>query len=94
MNEKYPIRTIAFMLLEKIYLNSNHNLTATIDVSTLITKDITKDLIQKAWKYLMGKQFIEKCDAPYQQWTVTMTAAGIDWIEDYYNVKPTNHIKE
>ncbi len=91
MNKKFYIRTIAFQLLEKIYLQCNHNFTASIDISELINKEITIDMIQKAWKYLMGKQLIEKCDAPYQKWTVTMTAAGVDWIEDCYNVNPTDY---
>lgn len=82
------------MLLEKIYLNSNHNLTAIIDVTSLITKDITLDMIQKAWKYLTEKQFIERSDAPYQKWTVTVTAAGVDWIEDCYNIDPTDYARE
>lgn len=90
MNKKYPIRTTAFMLLEKIYLNPNHDLTAILDISTIVTKDVTKDMLQKAWKYLMGKQFIERCDAPYQKWTVTMTVAGVDWIEENYNINPTD----
>lgn len=54
MNKKYPIRTTAFILLEKIYLNSNHDLTAILDISTIVTKDVTKDMVQKAWKYLIG----------------------------------------
>lgn len=94
MNDKFFIKTIALQLLEKIYLQCNHNLTAIIDISKIINKDIDNDKIQKAAYYLKDKKYIHYDIAPYQQWTVTMTAAGVDWIEECYNVNPTDYTKE
>ena len=94
MNRKYPIRTTSLMLLENIYLNSNYNLQATINAKSLVNKEIDMQIIQKAATYLKEKDYIYYDIAPYDKWTVTITAKGIDWVEECHNISPTESIKE
>lgn len=94
MNRKYPIRTTSLMLLENIYLNSNYNLLATINAKTLVNKEIDMQMIQKSATYLKEKDYIHYDIVPHDKWTVTITAKGIDWVEECYNIDPTEPIKE
>lgn len=56
MRKKYPIRSTALILLENIYLNSNHNLQATINVNSLVNEEADIQMIQKAAAYLKEKR--------------------------------------
>lgn len=91
MNKKFPIRTVALFLLEKIYINSDHDFKAIIDVSEITNADINIDMVQKAAKYLKEKNYIQYDVAPYDKWTVTMTATGVDWLEDCHNINPVDY---
>ena len=51
-------------------------------------------IIQKAATYLKEKDYIYYDIAPYDKWTVTITAKGIDWVEECHNISPTESIKE
>lgn len=92
MKNKYPIRTTALMLLENIYLNSNYNLQATINANSLTNEKISIQMIQKAATYLKEKSYIHYDIAPYDKWTVTITATGIDWVEECHKINPTEPI--
>lgn len=94
MNKKYPIRTTALILLENIYINSNYNLQATINANSLVNKEIDIQTIQKAATYLKEKDYIRYDIAPHDKWTVTITAKGIDWVEECHNITPMKSIKE
>lgn len=94
MNKKYQIRTTALMLLENIYLNSNYNLQATINANSLVNNEINIQVIQKAATYLKEKGYIYYDIAPHDKWTVTITATGVDWVEECHKIDPTESIKE
>lgn len=94
MNKKYPIRTTALMLLENIYLNSNYNLQATINANSIANEKMNIQMIQKAETYLKEKGYIHYDIAPHDKWTVTITAAGVDWVEECHKIDPTESIKE
>ena len=51
-------------------------------------------IIQKAATYLKEKDYIYYDIAPYDKWTVTITAKGIDWVEECHHISPTESIKE
>lgn len=94
MNKKYQIRTTALMLLENIYLNSNYNLQATINANSLVNNEINIQMIQKAATYLKEKGYIHYDIAPYDKWSVTITATGVDWVEECHKIYPTELVKE
>lgn len=90
MNEKFYIRTIALFLLEKIYLKSGYDFESTINVNELLDDDIDIDMIQKVAFYLKEKNFITYDTVPYKDnnWSVSITATGIDWVEECHNINP------
>ena len=46
-------------------------------------------MLQKAAVYLKEKSFITSGEAPCEyNWTATITANGIDWLEDFYQINP------
>ena len=51
-------------------------------------------MIQKSATYLKEKDYIHYDIVPHDKWTVTITAKGIDWVEECYNIDPTEPIKE
>lgn len=94
MNKKFLIKTTALLLLEEIYLKANCNFQANIDATKYVNENRDMDMIQKAAYYLKEKNYIHYDIAPFKQWSVTMTATGVDWIEECYKVNPTDNIKE
>ena len=94
MNNKFLIKTVALMVLKEIYLKSDYNFRASLNVNTFVNEKVNIEMIQKAATYLKEKNYIQYDIAPYEKWTVTMTAAGVDWVEECYNINPTDHIKE
>lgn len=86
MNEKLLIRTIAAELLVKIYLESNSSLQATISTQEIINK-YDKITVQKAGQYLLKKQLATSGRTLEENWTVTITYQGIDWVEDWHTTK-------
>lgn len=88
MNKQFPIRTIALKLLEKIYLKSDCYFKSTINAFELVNDDITKTVIQKAGKYLKDKNLIETEEYASEEWVVTITYTGVDWLEDYHKINP------
>lgn len=83
-NDKFLIRTAAFKLLEKIYLESDSYLKATINVTEIVTDKFDKLTYQKACQYLIKKHLVESNETVTDKWTATITYSGIDWIEDNY----------
>ena len=81
MNQKYPIRTVALKLLEKVYLESDCHFNATINAYELASEQLDKTTIQKAGKYLKDKKLIETTEYASEKWNVTITYSGIDWLE-------------
>ena len=88
MNQKYPIRTVALKLLEKVYLESDCHFNATINAYELASEQLDKTTIQKAGKYLSDKELIKSNSAANDEWKVTLTYDGIDWLEECYNINP------
>lgn len=84
MNEKLLIRTIAAELLAKIYLECNSSLQTTISTQDIINK-YDKITVQKAGQYLLKKQLITSGRTLEENWNVTITYQGIDWVEDWYS---------
>lgn len=82
MDTKLLIRSTAIKLLEKIYLESDCYLKATIDAFEFINDEVDKTLIQKAGLYLSNKGFIETSLMACDKWVVMITVSGIDWLED------------
>ena len=89
MHKKLLIRTAAFRLLEELYLCSDHNLKANINPSDITDDKIDIKMLQKAAVYLKEKSFITSGEAPCEyNWTATITANGIDWLEYFYQINP------
>ncbi len=91
MNNQFFIKTVALVILENIYLKSDNNFIATINVNDFIGERIDMAMMQKAAKYLKEKNYIQYDVAPYDKWTVTMTATGVDWLEDCHNINPVDY---
>ena len=85
MNTKFLIKPTALKLLEQLYINCNHELQATIDVSKLLNDDVDIKTIQKACRYLIQKKMISTQQIPCDKWTAAITSEGIDWVEDANN---------
>lgn len=83
---KFLIRTVALKLLEKVYLETNSRLKATINAFELANDNIDNDTIQKAGEYLKNKHYIKTDQYASDNWTVLLLADGIDWLEDSYNI--------
>ena len=88
MNQKFPIKTVALKLLEKIYLESDYQFKATINAYELVSDKLDKTTIQKAGKYLNDKKLIETTEYASEKWNVTLTYSGIDWLEECYKINP------
>lgn len=86
MNNKLQIREIASKLLIKIYLKSDYNLKASVNLGDVVNEyDI--QAVQKAGKYLIDKQLVSTNEMPTKTWTATITYQGIDWLEDWCSNK-------
>lgn len=86
MNYELKIREVASKLLLKIYLESNQDLKATINLDD-IKNEYNGQLIQKAGKYLIKKQLVSTNQLPDKVWEAIITYQGIDWVEDWYSNK-------
>lgn len=91
MNKKFLIRTVALKLLEKIYLSSDESLHAIINAFDIVDNNIDKTTIQKASRYLIKKNLVITDKIAYEEWPVTITYNGIDWLEDCYNINPCDY---
>lgn len=91
MNNKFLIRTVAMKLLEKVYLSSDASLHATINAFDIVDNNIDKTIIQKASQYLLKKNLIETSKIAFDEWPVTITYKGIDWLEDCHNINPCDY---
>lgn len=95
MNKNFLIRTAAFRLLEELYLSSDHNLKSNIHPSDITDDKINLVILQKAAIYLKEKSFITYNNAPCDyDWSATITANGIDWLEDFYQINPLKYPKD
>ena len=89
MHKSLLIRTAAFRILEDLYLCSDHNLKSNIHPSDLTDNKIDIVMIQKAAIYLKEISFITYSNVPCDyDWSATITANGIDWLEDFYQINP------
>lgn len=93
MQNQFFIRIAALKLLEKIYLQSDGDLKATINVSEMTDENINKLTFQKASQYLIKKHLVDTNAIVTDEWTATITYLGIDWLEDYHNINPTDYVK-
>lgn len=95
MHKNLLIRTAAFRLLEELYLCSDHNLKSNINPSDITDDKIDIKMLQKAAIYLKEKSFITYSETPCEyDWAATITANGIDWLEDFYQIDPIKYPKD
>lgn len=86
MNNKLQLRNIASKLLAKIYLESDHNLKASVNLKDIVD-EYDMQAVQKAGQYLIKKQLVSTSEIPTSTWTAIITYQGIDWLEDWYSNK-------
>lgn len=93
MNKKFFIKTVALILLEKIYVDSNANLTVTINPFEILDENINEKIIKQAISYLLEKHYIEAGNVIQKDWTVSITGEGIDWVEECNNINSLDNRK-
>lgn len=86
MNNKLQLRNIASKLLVKIYLESDYNLKASVNLKDIVD-EYDMQAVQKAGQYLIKKQLVSTNEIPTNTWTAIITYQGIDWLEDWYSNK-------
>ena len=83
------IRTNALRLMELLY----HNCDSSFRVQNLKCFDLLPDINQEdlriASKYLIDKVYISRGACVSNDFSCSITADGIDWLEDCGGVKPT-----
>lgn len=94
MNKRFLIKTIALILLEKIYVDLNTDLTATINPFEISDENINEKIIKQSISYLLEKHYIEAGNVVKEDWTVSITGEGIDWVEECNNINPLGNRKE
>jgi hypothetical protein len=88
MDVDFKIRGVALKLLSYIYLKCDANLEVKdLELSSLLEEKISKYDISKAIRYLMGKKFIETRGISVDNFSCTMLANGVDWVEEFNNVE-------
>ena len=56
MNNKFLIKTIALMILKEIYLKSDCNFRANLNINIFVNEKINIEILQKAATYLKEKK--------------------------------------
>lgn len=86
MEQKFLLKTTALRLLEEIYLKSDSSLRTIINTYALFNNDYEKILITKASQYLIKKKYVETDMVACENWRVSITADGIDWVEECHKI--------
>lgn len=91
MAETLRIRAIAAQLLKELCIKCDTNFSIKqFDVSEFAKSlNIDPTEISKASKYLIYKGYVKAQEIAYDKWTCSITADGIDWVEDYLNISKT-----
>lgn len=82
MEQKFLIRTVALKLMEELYLKCDSNFSAKTNAFSLFDNNYDKELIIKASRYLIDKHYIMSSGLASENWTTSITANGIDWVEE------------
>ena len=84
--DKLQLRNISSKMLMKIYLESDCNLKASVNLKDIVD-EYDMQIVQKAGQYLIKKQLVSTSEVPSNTWTAIITYQGIDWLEDWYYSK-------
>lgn len=89
--QNLKIRAIAAVIMNELIVESDTKFSFTNFNACLIFDDdaIRFDHITKAIKYLAEKQYIISNVFSTTQLTGSITAKGIDWVEDFLNIDHT-----
>ena len=88
---KLHIRAIAAKIMEELcyVCNSNFAFINFNAFSLFNEAKISRTDIIKASKYLTQHQYIIGDELASENWKGSITASGIDWVEDYLNINHT-----